>query len=279
MPPTARSSPTSVAPIAPAAPALAVTPAAVTATRADTERANDGPALAGVRQLDAALAGLVGEPSAAAKEVRAASRVPTRRTEISRVGRPIVDVREGRENARPRQAGMVDDVATALYRASHAQNPCDAGTLVAGETIDPEPVDVELPAARHGPAEVEAAVTPGDHAVRSLLRGRDGTLAGPAVTDLLDAVAPELDAERRAPTDATHAAFRQVARAADDGATASGSGFAPGSPEGDVVPPSAAIAVPAAEPGTRRRLVTEPEPGCVPCTGSDGPDRPKAEFG
>ena len=144
---------------------------------------------------------------------------------------------------------MVDDLATALYRATRAQNPCDAGALVAGAEI------------------TSAGETIGPGPVGSLLRGRAGTVAGPVVTDPVEAVAPVLDAERRAPTDARHAAFRQVARAADGGAMASGPAFAAGNPESDVVP-AAAIAAPAAEP----------EPGGVPCTGSDGPDRPEAEF-
>jgi len=190
MSPTTRSLCTSAALIALAAPAFAATPAAVTATYADIARANYGDSLAAANELDAAIDAFLAAPSAethaAAKAAWLDARVPYQQTEVFRFGNPIVDAWEGRVNAWPLDEGMIDYVATPLYGASSPDNPFYAANLianpklnVAGETIDAEPIDVELLAALHEADEVEANVTRGYHAVEFLLWGQDLNGTGP----------------------------------------------------------------------------------------------------
>jgi putative iron-regulated protein len=190
MSPTTRSLCTSAALIALAAPALAATPAAVTGTYADIARANYGDSLEAAKALDAAIDAFLAAPSAethaAAKQAWLDARVPYQQTEVFRFGNPIVDAWEGRVNAWPLDEGMIDYVATPLYGESSPENPFYAANLianpelnVAGETIDAEPIDVELLAALHEADEVEANVTRGYHAVEFLLWGQDLNGTGP----------------------------------------------------------------------------------------------------
>ena len=190
MSPTTRSLCTSAALIALAAPAVAATPAAVTATYADIARANYGDSLAAANELDAAIDAFLAAPSAethaAAKAAWLDARVPYQQTEVFRFGNPIVDAWEGRVNAWPLDEGMIDYVATPLYGESSPENPFYAANLVAnptlnvgGETIDADPIDVELLAALHEADEVEANVTRGYHAVEFLLWGQDLNGTGP----------------------------------------------------------------------------------------------------
>jgi putative iron-regulated protein len=180
----------SAAVVALAAPAVAATPEAVTETYADIAFANYGDSLVAAKELDATIDAFLAEPSAAshraAKAAWLAARVPYQQTEVFRFGNPIVDAWEGRVNAWPLDEGLIDYVATPLYGESSPENPFYAVNLianpelnVAGETIDAEPIDVELLAALHEADEVEANVTRGYHAVEFLLWGQDLNGTGP----------------------------------------------------------------------------------------------------
>ena len=163
---TTRSLCTSAALIALTVPALAATPAAVTAIYADIARANYGDSLRAAQALDAAIDAFLVEPSAAAhsaaKDAWLAARVPYQQTEVFRFGNPIVDAWEGRVNAWPLDEGMIDYVATPLYGEASAENPFYAANIIAnpvldvgGETIDAGNIDVELLAAMHEAEAVE----------------------------------------------------------------------------------------------------------------------------
>ncbi|UXN75239.1 peptidase [Devosia sp. A8/3-2] len=178
----------SVAPIS--AYAQAPSEDAVLANYADLALAGYEDALSTAKALDAAVDGLIADPSEAtllaAREARKASRIPYQQTEAFRFGNPIVDEWEGRVNARPLDEGLIDYVdagygtesdSNALYVANVIANPklvIDGVELDATE-ITPALLQDNLQEA----AGIESNVATGYHAIEFLLWGQDLHGTGP----------------------------------------------------------------------------------------------------
>jgi putative iron-regulated protein len=167
---------------------------AVLSTYADIAHATYGDALAGARQLQAAVARLVAEPSEAtldaARQAWIAARVPYQQSEVFRFGNPVVDAWEGRVNAWPLDEGLIDYVASDRYGDSSDENALYTANIIgstelthAGETIDLTTITPELLGRLHEIGGVEANVTIGWHAIEFLLWGQDLNGTGPGAGD------------------------------------------------------------------------------------------------
>jgi putative iron-regulated protein len=174
-----------------AAVAEAPAPEAVLETYADIAHAGYSDALSTAKALDAAIDGLIENPSEAtllaARAAWVAAREPYQQTEVYRFGNPLVDAWEGKVNAWPLDEGLIDYVATSygsesdanrLYTVNVIANPT---IVVNGEPVDAAVIDAALLTdTLHEAEEVEANVATGYHAIEFLLWGQDlaGTGAG-----------------------------------------------------------------------------------------------------
>ncbi|GAB5469293.1 MAG: imelysin family protein [Rhodospirillales bacterium] len=176
--------------LATAGSAYAAEPTAVLETYADIAQAGYEDALTTAEALDAAIDGLLANPTEAslnaARAAWIAARVPYQQTEVYRFGNAIVDDWEGRVNAWPLDEGLIDYVdgsygaesdENALYTVNVIANPI---LTVNGEKVDASVITPALLAERlHEAEEVEANVATGYHAIEFLLWGQDLNGTGP----------------------------------------------------------------------------------------------------
>ena len=167
-----------------------VTPEAVITHYADVAEAKYGDALATAKALDAAIEGLLADPTdvtlQAAKAAWLAARVPYQQSEVYRFGNAIVDDWEGRVNAWPLDEGLIDYVdpgygsdsdENALFTANVIANPSIA---INGKTIDAGQITPQLISETLQEAGgIEANVASGYHAIEFLLWGQDLNGTGP----------------------------------------------------------------------------------------------------
>ncbi len=164
--------------------------AAVLTTYSEIALAGYEDSLATAKALDAAIDGLLAQPSdatlAAAREAWLAARVPYQQTEAYRFGNAIVDDWEGRVNAWPLDEGLIDYV-DASYGTESDQNALYTVNIVANPTITLGGASVDASAITpqllvetlHEADAVEANVATGYHAIEFLLWGQDLNGTGP----------------------------------------------------------------------------------------------------
>jgi putative iron-regulated protein len=163
---------------------------AVIKTYADIGEATYADALAGARNLQAAVATLLAQPNEdnlkAARTAWVAARVPYMQTEAFRFGNKVVDDWEGRVNSWPLDEGFIDYVSEAygdqspnndLYVANVVAN---TSIKIAGEPVDTSDITKALLSKKLQEAGgVESNVATGYHAVEFLLWGQDLNGTGP----------------------------------------------------------------------------------------------------
>ncbi|WP_170369939.1 imelysin family protein [Ruegeria arenilitoris] len=153
-------------------------------TYADIAEAKYDDSLRAARNLQAAVAALVDQPSAenltAARQAWVAARVPYQQTEVYRFGNPIVDEWEGKVNAWPLDEGLIDYV-DAAYGGATDENELAVLNVIASPSFElsGQPVDVTeitpelLSETLHEADGIEANVATGYHAIEFLLWGQD----------------------------------------------------------------------------------------------------------
>lgn len=162
---------------------------AVISQYADIAHAVFSDALTTARQLQAANAALLKQPTdahlQAARTAWLAARVPYMQSEVFRFGNTVVDDWEGQLNAWPLDEGLIDYVAkdyqAALGNPGASANIIASTQLNIGEEIfDLQKITPDLLAGLNEVAGSEANVATGYHAIEFLLWGQDlnGTAAG-----------------------------------------------------------------------------------------------------
>ncbi|WP_170451202.1 imelysin family protein [Ruegeria arenilitoris] len=153
-------------------------------TYADIAEAKYDDSLRAARNLQAAVAALVDQPSAenltAARQAWVAARVPYQQTEVYRFGNPIVDEWEGKVNAWPLDEGLIDYV-DAAYGGATDENELAVLNVIAspsfelsGQPVDATEITPELLSETlHEADGIEANVATGYHAIEFLLWGQD----------------------------------------------------------------------------------------------------------
>lgn len=168
------------------APAFAEAPAAsaILKTYGDIAEATFGDALAGARNLRAAVQGLLDAPTPAsldkARAAWKAARLPYVQSEAFRFGNKIVDDWEGRVNAWPLDEGLIDYVDAKSYGSEKEENQLYTSNVIASksiqlgkENVDASTIDGALIRKLHQAIETDAAVAGGYHAIEFLLWGQD----------------------------------------------------------------------------------------------------------
>ncbi len=166
-------------------------PDAVIGNYGDIAAAMYSDALSTAKDLQAAVAALLADPTEeklqAAKDAWKAARVPYQQTEGFRFGNAIIDDWEGKVNAWPLDEGLIDYVDTDLYGEESDENPLYTANIIANpeirigpdvvdaSTITPELISDTLQEAMG----VEANVATGYHAIEFLLWGQDLNGTGP----------------------------------------------------------------------------------------------------
>lgn len=167
-----------------ASPVLAVDKVEVLDTYADIAAAKYADSLTTAQTLQAAVNGLVANPSAEALQVAKAAwlvaRVPYQQTEVYRFGNAIVDDWEGKVNAWPLDEGLIDYV-DASYGEPSDENAFAALNVIANTNFTLSGVNIDTTAITPALLEDtlqeadgnEANVATGYHAIEFLLCGQD----------------------------------------------------------------------------------------------------------
>lgn len=160
-----------------------VTAKQVVSHYADLAHATYADALQAARDLDAAIASLLADPSAetleSARSAWLQARIPYQQSEAFRFGNPVVDDWEGQLNAWPLDEGLIDYVAQDGYQHELGNAGATANIIaseqinIGGETIDVSEITPELLASLNEIGGSEANVASGYHAIEFLLWGQD----------------------------------------------------------------------------------------------------------
>lgn len=160
-----------------------VTSEQVVSHYADLAHATYADALQSAKNLDAAIAELLADPTddtlEAARSAWLQARVPYQQSEAFRFGNPVVDDWEGQLNAWPLDEGLIDYVAQDGYQHELGNAGATANIIasrqinIGGETIDVSEITPERLSSLNEIGGSEANVASGYHAIEFLLWGQD----------------------------------------------------------------------------------------------------------